>query len=119
MLFSEEADERWKKQTEIGIVKSKYCGVFFKEYVSELRENNLLNELLQSINLYAFEARLIRNNSNNQVLKLLPTGKARECMILLVYNEKLHITDELRKDFIVKMCLDFTKADWNWHQVSN
>ena len=111
LLFSEEADERWKKQTEIGIVKSKYCGVFFKEYVSELRENNLLNELLQIINLYAFEARLIRNNSNNQVLKLLPTGKARECMILLVYNEKLHITDELRKDFIVKMCLDFTKAD--------
>lgn len=55
LLFSEEADERWKKQTEIGIVKSKYCGVFFKEYVSELRENNLLNELLQIINLYGLQ----------------------------------------------------------------
>lgn len=108
LLFSDHSDDRWRKQTEIGIVKSKYCNDFFKEYLSELRENCILQEFLDIINLYAFEVRLT-NNGKEHDLALKPIGKARESMIQLVFAEKLFIDNAVKSDSVVKMCSDYAK----------
>ena len=118
ILFSGKIDEKWKKQTEIGIVKSKYCEAFFSEYVVELEENNLIDEFLDVINLYAFEVRLINNNIGHD-LKLLPVGKARECMIQLVFNEKLYIDNRVKRTSVIKICSDYARNTFLVNSISN
>lgn len=108
LLFSDHSTDRWRKQTEIGIVKSKYCNDFFKEYLSELKENCVLQEFLDIINLYAFEVQLTYNGKEHD-LSLHPIGKARESMIQLVFAEKLFIDNTVKRDSVVKMCSDYAK----------
>ena len=108
LLFSGNIDGKWKKQTEIGIVKSKYCEAFFNEFVVELKEKNLIDEFLDVINLYAFEVRLINNHIGHD-LKLLPVGKARECIIQLVFNEQLYIGNRVKRTSVIKICLDYAR----------
>ena len=117
ILFSGKIDAKWKKQTEIGIVKSKYCEDFFNEYIVELEENTLIDEFLDIINLYAFEVRLINNNIGHD-LKLLPIGKARECMIQLIFNEKLYIDNRVKRSSVIKICLDYAKITFTVNSIS-
>ena len=58
LIFSNEIPNEWRKQTEIGIVKSKYCTKFFEEYSSDILNQNMLCEFVKNINLFAFEANL-------------------------------------------------------------
>lgn len=46
LLTDNSIEAKWKKQTEIGIVKSKYCGLFFKEF------QELLDETVVALILY-------------------------------------------------------------------
>ena len=117
LLFPEKIDVRWRKQTEIGIVKSKYCEAFFYEYVSELEENNLIDEFLDVINLYAFEVRVINNNIGHD-LKLLPVGKARECMIRLIFDGGLYIDDRVKRTSVIKICLDYARNTFIFNSIS-
>ena len=45
----------WKKQMQIGLVKSRHSAVFFEEYEDYLSTKDNLILLLDIINLYAFE----------------------------------------------------------------
>ena len=76
VLFTDGVDNHWKKQTEIGIVKSKYYDTFFREYIGELVQKGFRGEFVTVVNLYAFEARLI-SSKDNRSLSLVPIGKAR------------------------------------------
>ncbi len=118
LLFSGNIDGEWKKQTEIGIVKSKYCEAFFSEFVVELKESNLIDEFLDVINLYAFEVRIINNHIGHD-LKLLPVGKARECIIQLVFNEQLYIDNRVKRTSVIKICSDYARNTFTVNSISN
>lgn len=78
LLTDNSIEAKWKKQTEIGIVKSKYCGLFFKEF-QELLDETVVEELLDITNLYAFEAKI--NHSPALIMNVTPIGAARENLI--------------------------------------
>lgn len=90
LLTDNSIEANWKKQTEIGIVKSKYCGMFFKEF-QELLGETVIEELLDITNLYAFEAKinhspaLIMNVKQNwlRFTKRRPTEKDGGVLSLL------------------------------------
>lgn len=105
LLISKDIDEEWKKQTEIGIVKSKYCGLFFEEFCNLLDEE-ALNELISITNLYAFEARII--NSPLLTLKLNPVGAARKNILLIVSRD--FYSDKKHKSALIKLCDDYSRC---------
>ena len=81
LLTDNSIEAKWKKQTEIGIVKSKYCGLFFKEF-QELLDETVVEELLDITNLYAFEAKI--NHSPALIMNVTPIGAARKNLIGMV-----------------------------------
>lgn len=109
LLFSDCSDNKWRKQTEIGIAKSKYCNYFFEEYISELKDSPILQEILDVINLYAFEAKIV-DNGNGDNLELHPIGYARESIIQLIFSEKLFIGNVIKHSSVVKLCFDCAKS---------
>ncbi len=59
LTFSDEIPQSWKRQTEIGIVKSRFCDNYFEEQGLEILEQGILQEFVNSINLFTFEGKLI------------------------------------------------------------
>ena len=57
LTFSDEIPQSWKRQTEIGIVKSRFCDNYFEEQGSEILEQGMLFDFVKNINLFAFEGR--------------------------------------------------------------
>lgn len=102
ILSTECHKENWKKQTEIGIVKSKYCGMFFKEF-QELLGETVIEELLDVTNLYAFEAKI--NHSPVLIMNVTPIGAARDNLIGMVFEE--HISLDKNRASIIKLCDDY------------
>lgn len=55
LVFSDKMPQNWKKQTEIGLVKSRFCGQFFSEYEQTIISRNMINDFVRIANIYAFE----------------------------------------------------------------
>ena len=102
LLTDNSIEANWKKQTEIGIVKSKYCGMFFKEF-QELLGETVIEELLDITNLYAFEAKI--NHSPALIMNVTPIGAARENLIGMVFEERISL--DKNRTSIIKLCDDF------------
>ena len=102
LLTDNSIEANWKKQTEIGIVKSKYCGMFFKEF-QELLGETVIEELLDITNLYAFEAKI--NHSPVLIMNVTPIGAARDNLIGMVFEE--HISLDKNRASIIKLCDDY------------
>ena len=106
LLIDANIKENWKKETEIGIVKSKYCGLFFEES-SELLSKNVIGELLNVTNLFAFEARIIHIPKLSMSIR--PIGAARENLIKIASKEL--IVDERYKESLIKLCDDYSNFE--------
>lgn len=109
LIFSEHIAEKWKNQTEIGIVKSKYCSDFFEEYFQDLVDKGIISEIISIINLYAFEAQIIENDSVAISLYVKPVGKARECIISLLHRNWNDFKTVLNKTGVLRLCEDYAK----------
>lgn len=98
-----------KKQTEIGIVKSRYCAAFFEEQISHFTESGLLSDFINITNLFAFECQIEYISDTQPKLILYPTGHGRSALIRFVYAEKLFETDTIQMPQVIKLCMDYTK----------
>ncbi len=108
LVFNQENDENWRNQTIIGIVKSEYCQDFFYDYYTKLLNSGLLLEFIRIINLYAFDAKPFVSASGYHFLQLIPTGKARECLIRLISENQSYDAD---RESVVKLCNDYSKSE--------
>lgn len=105
LLTDNSIEANWKKQTEIGIVKSKYCGMFFKEF-QELLGETVIEELLDITNLYAFEAKI--NHSPALIMNVTPIGAARENLIGMVFEGRISL--DKNRTSIIKLCDDYANC---------
>lgn len=108
LVFNQENDENWRNQTIIGIVKSEYCQGFFYDYYTNLLSSGLLLEFIRIINLYAFNAKPFVLASGYHFLQLIPTGKARECLIRLISENQSYDVD---KESVIKLCDDYSQSE--------
>lgn len=94
--------EKWKNQTAIGIVKSKYCGLFFNEF-QELLDKSVITKLIDVTNLYAFEAKITHTPVLS--LEVKPVGAAREYFISIALNATWK--EDSSKEPLIKLCADY------------
>lgn len=111
LIFSNEIPQDWKRQTEIGIVKSRFCDNYFEEQGLNILEHDILIDFVKNINLFSFEAKLINVRQESPQMKLSPIGNGRPCIIRLLKNEELYKKDLIRRDDIIKLCLDYAKQE--------
>jgi hypothetical protein len=110
LVFSAKMPQDWRKQTEIGLVKSRYCGQFFSEYGQTIIKNGMLNDFIKTINLYAFE---INNDFFAKLapyIQLRPSGDGRGSLINLIEENKLYEKDEILRLDLEKICTDYSKV---------
>ena len=107
LLTDNSIEANWKKQTEIGIVKSKYCGMFFEEF-RELLDVKVIADLIDITNLYAFEAKI--NQSPALIMNVTPIGAAREYLIGIVFEERISLEDN--RSSIIKLCDDYANCSY-------
>ena len=111
LTFSDEIPQSWKRQTEIGIVKSRFCDNYFEEQGSEILEQGMLFDFVKNINLFAFEGELLHIRQESPQMKLSPIGNGRPCIIRLLKNEEIYKKNIMGRDDIVKLCLDYAKQE--------
>lgn len=111
LTFSDNLPQIWKRQTEIGIVKSKFCEEYFKEVGLEIYWQGILPEFVKNINLFAFEGKIIYIKQSLLQIKLSPIGNGRPCIIQLLKNEEIYKKDIGLREEIVKLCLDYAKQE--------
>lgn len=109
LVFSDKMPQNWKKQTEIGLVKSRYCGQFFSEYKQTFIKNGALKDFIKTTNLYAFE---IMNGYSKlfSYIQLRPSGEGRRSLIHLIAENKLYEKDEVSRFDLEKLCTDYSKV---------
>lgn len=108
IIFSDKIAKEWKRQTEIGIVKSSFCANFFEEQEENIIEQNLLNEFITVVNLFAFDAKLLNNGTDILHMKLIPIGIGRQCIIHIIKSRELYLQNTIKRDDVVKLCLDYS-----------
>ena len=111
LTFSDEIPQSWKRQTEIGIVKSRFCDNYFEEQGSEILEQGMLFDFVKNINLFAFEGELLHIRQESPQMKLSPIGNGRPCIIRPLKNEEIYKKNIIGRDDIVKLCLDYAKQE--------
>lgn len=111
LTFSNEIPQSWKRQTEIGIVKSRFCDDYFEEQGAEILEQGMLFDFVKNINLFAFEGKLLHIRQESPQMKLSPIGNGRPCIIRLLKNEEIYKKNIIGRDDIVKLCLDYAKQE--------
>ena len=107
LLTDNSIEANWKKQTEIGIVKSKYCGLFFKEF-QELLDETVIQELLDITNLYGFEAKI--NHTPVLLMNVTPIGAARENLIGMIFKGSINFDNN--RASIIKLCDDYANYSY-------
>lgn len=109
LFFDKTIISKWKSQTEIGIVKSKYCAGFFETYFFELVEEGYIEEIIRVTNLYAFEAKVTNKHTNNAFLSVTPIGNARESLLVLLNDNWKDIKQKMNRAGVIKLCEDYAK----------
>ena len=107
LLFNNKISEEWKKQTEIGIVKSNYSTLFFEENEIKILEKDILLEFIDVTNLYSYDAKII-NYEDFCDVQLIPVGTGRENIINIIEKNNIYCKNIISKNKIVKLCLDYT-----------
>lgn len=109
LVFSNNMLVKWRKQTEIGLVKSRFSSCFFKEQSYNLIENNLLDEFVNVTNLYTFESGINFSKNGNPNISLRPCGSGRSSLIQLIFENNIFKTKDGYKNSIIKLCTDYAK----------
>ncbi len=108
LVFSDRINSLWIKQTQIGLAKSRYSELFFKEYGDEIVSNSKFNEFVAVTNLYAFN---VRNDIPVQSFMILqPCGEGRKSLIHLAFDNKLYKNPEFDSNSIIKLCVDYANV---------
>lgn len=90
LVIAKSLPRDWKKQTIIGLVKSRFCEAFFDEYSDNIAENELFDEFIKITNLFAFETKIIPNDNERMTLELLPIGVGRSCLIQSITKKEYY-----------------------------
>lgn len=105
LLNDENIESEWKKQTEIGIVKSNYCGLLFEEF-QDILDFQSINELIRITNLYAFKM-TVRHDPIYS-MDLIPIGESRKYLIEIIYNCDYDMVKSIPNSLIVQLCDDYS-----------
>lgn len=109
LIFSDTIPQHWRRQTEIGLVKSRYCGDFFNDYGQAIIKNGMIKKFIKTTNLYAFEI----DNTLEKIdsyIHLKPSGGGRQNLINIVLDFKLYQETEVSLHDIEKLCTDYSKV---------
>lgn len=111
LIFTDAIPSAWKKQTEIGIVKSKYCSSFFDEQGLNIQESGQIWDFVNITNLFAFEVHIQFSSGENPKLDFHPVGSGRPALIQLIHKFGLFkdVQTETDQTQIVKLCQDYAK----------
>lgn len=109
LVFSTKMPQDWKKQTEIGLVKSRYCGQFFSEYGQTIISKGMFNDFIKTTNLYAFEINGFFSKLAPYI-QLRPNGEGRGSLIKLILENKLYGKVEIVRLDLEKICTDYAKV---------
>ena len=109
LVFSDEMPQHWKKQTEIGLVKSRYCSHFFNEYGKNIIDTGMISEFVKIANLYAFEI-MSDNTILRSYVKLRPSGAGRVSLIHIIVDNELYKKDIASMTDIEKLCTDYSQT---------
>lgn len=109
LIFNNESSKEWKKQTIIGIIKSRHCEEFFTEYSTQIAEPDLLKEFIKTTNLFGFDAAIRTSDKVDPFLVLSPSGDGRPCLIRIIYSRELYKDPDLKHD-VIKLCNDYSIA---------
>lgn len=110
LVFSDKMPQNWRKQTEIGLVKSRFCGQFFSEYGKTIISSGMLNDFIRITNIYAFE---INNDFFAQFapyIQLKPIGEGRKSLINVIAEKELYKKDDILQFDLEKLCSDYAKT---------
>lgn len=111
LTFSDEIPQSWRRQTEIRIVKSRFCNNYFEEQGLEILGQDRLLEFVENINLFAFEGKLLYIKQEFPQMKLTPIGNGRPSIIRLLKNGDIYKKNIIGRDDIVKLCLDYARQE--------
>lgn len=117
LVFSSNMPLDWRKQTEIGLVKSRYSSQFFKEYGQTIIKNGMLNDFIKITNLYAFEINGLFATLTHYI-QLRPSGEGRGGLINLIVENKLYEKDEISRFDLEKICSDYAKVPLKKRQTA-
>ena len=111
LIFTDAIPSAWKKQTAIGIVKSKYCSPFFDEHGLNIQESCQIWDFVNITNLFAFEVQIQFSSGENPKLDFHPVGSGRPALIQLIHKSGLFkdVQAETDQAQIVKLCQDYAK----------
>jgi hypothetical protein len=111
LIFTDGLPSEWKRQTEIGIVKSRFCNGFFEEYSTEILRNDLVLEFVKIVNLFAFDVKLSNVSSILPSLRLSPMGDGRPSLIRIIANNNIFKSKEILRNHIIKICSDYSRQE--------
>lgn len=111
LIFSDKIPPNWKMQTEIGIIKSRFCNEFFEEQTENIIEHKLISEFIRIINLYAFDPKMIDLGNGTLDIQLIPIGKGRDHIIQILEEREIYKENIISWDDVIKLCLDYAKQD--------
>ena len=110
IIFSNNTPQKWTEQTEIGIVKSRFCSDFFAEQETNIVSENMMEEFIDAVNLYAFEPSVLFDNESRYLLTS-PIGAGRIELIRLVFKHEVYKENIIRSDKIQKLCWDYSQSE--------
>ncbi|SHI01064.1 hypothetical protein SAMN02745196_02322 [Clostridium collagenovorans DSM 3089] len=110
LVFSTNMPNDWRMQTEIGLVKSRYCCQFFSEYGQKIIRNGMINEFIKITNLYGFEISNDYFQKYPNYIMLKPSGNGRLSLINLILDNKLYKKNEIILSDVEKICTDYSKS---------
>lgn len=113
LIFADSIPQNWKKQTEIGITKSKHCTAFFREQGADLVAGGQIWEFVKTTNLFAFDVQILFSGTQTPMLSFYPIGNGRPELIRLIYEYELFKKPETERTAIKKLCLDYSKQGSN------
>lgn len=109
LVFSQKTPMFWKKQMQIGLVKSRHSAVFFEEYEDYLSTKDNLISLLDIINLYAFA--IISDGKNFEMVFSKAIGDGRKSLLKIVYKKNIYKYDDIPINKLVKLCNDYVLGE--------
>lgn len=109
LIFTDAIPADWKKQTEIGIIKSNYCHTFLIEQGQNLVDHNRIWDFVDITNLFGFDVKIQFIPNSEPILDFYPIGNGRAALIQIIYEHKLYIKFNAEQAKITKLCQDYAK----------
>lgn len=109
LIFTDTIPSDWKKQTEIGIIKSNYCTTFFMEQGQNLVDHNRIWDFVDITNLFGFDVKIQFFPNSDPILDFYPIGNGRSALIKLIYEYDLYKKSKAEQAKITKLCQDYAK----------